>query len=134
MASPARGTTVASLRMYDSLAAIVRGWSKNFHVAVHGNVLLAPLAASGLLFFYGAPWILPIASIAWPDVAGATASALALAVAFAARVDFARLYGVSAHRALLAPLGALVVSWILMRSVILVARGRPARWKGRLVV
>jgi cellulose synthase/poly-beta-1,6-N-acetylglucosamine synthase-like glycosyltransferase len=129
----ARGTDVATLRMYDSLDAIVRGWSKNFHVAVQGKLWLALVTVPWLLFFYGAPWILPIASIVCRDGPGAVAGAFAAAVAVAARIDFERLYGVTAQRPYLAPLGALVVGWILLRSVLLVVRGQPAEWKGRPV-
>jgi chlorobactene glucosyltransferase len=129
----ARGPAVASLRMYDSLGAIVRGWSKNAHVVLQGKLYLAPLVVLGLLFFFGAPWILLLASVARADRAGAVASTLAVVATIAARIDFERLFGVAARRAYLAPLGAVVLSWIVLRSVVDVARGRPSVWKGRLV-
>lgn len=124
-----RGTSLASLRMYDSLGAIVRGWSKNFHLAVDGKRWVAPLVVAALLFFYGAPWVLPfVAPIAAPGGTALAASLVALAAAIAARVDFARLYGVTARHPYLAPIGSLVLGWILVRAV----AGR-VEWKGRAV-
>ncbi|MDP9001094.1 MAG: glycosyltransferase, partial [Myxococcota bacterium] len=110
----ARGTEVAILRMYDSLSAIVDGWSKNFHVSLGERSWHLPFAVVGLLFFYGAPWLVPLAGLVCGDFAGAAVGAAALAMAIAARLDFQRLYGVTAERAYLAPLGALVASWILV--------------------
>jgi glycosyltransferase involved in cell wall biosynthesis len=120
-----RGTSLASLRMYDSLGAIVRGWSKNFHLAVEGKPWAAPIAAAAVLFFYGAPWVLPWLA---PDRVVLAVALSALLLAVAARLDFSRLYGVTARQPYLAPLGAVVVGWILVRSVI----GR-IEWKGRTV-
>src|SRR5215471_19320210 len=53
-----RGIGLASLRMYDSLGAIVRGWGKNFHVALGGAQWFAPIAALGLFLTYGGPFVL----------------------------------------------------------------------------
>jgi hypothetical protein len=53
---------------------------------------------------------------------------VALGAALVARIDFARLYGVTARRPYLAPLGSLVLGWILVRAV----AGR-VEWKGRPV-
>ncbi|MBK7974559.1 MAG: hypothetical protein IPK07_15175 [Deltaproteobacteria bacterium] len=39
----AQGVELARLRMYRSLDELWRGWSKNFHVSVKGNVVLAVL-------------------------------------------------------------------------------------------
>jgi glycosyltransferase involved in cell wall biosynthesis len=121
----ARGTSLASLRMYDSLGAIVRGWSKNFHLAVDGKAWAAPIAAGALLFFYGGPWILPFVA---PDVVTLAVALVALGAALVARADFARLYGVTARRPYLAPLGSIVLAWILVRAVT-----GGVEWKGRRV-
>jgi hypothetical protein len=124
-----RGTSLASLRMYDSLGAIVRGWSKNFHLAVDGKRWAAPLVVAALLFFYGAPWVLPfVAALAAPGGAALAVSLVALAAAVAARFDFARMYGVTARQPYLAPLGSLVLGWILVRAVTC-----RVEWKGRPV-
>ncbi len=130
----ARGTRSASLRMYDSLSAIVRGWSKNLHVAIDGRPWLLPPAIALIVLLYATPWIAPIWGLARRDAAAAAAGGLALALSLAARVDLRRLYGVTARRPYLAPLGALVVAWILTRSVVLAYRRAPVEWRRRSVV
>src|SRR5262249_37921742 len=52
------GVGLATLRMYDSLGAIVRGWSKNFHIALGRAPWLAPVLAAGLFLVYGGPFVL----------------------------------------------------------------------------
>jgi glycosyltransferase involved in cell wall biosynthesis len=125
----ARGIALASVRMYDSLAAIVRGWSKNFHVALGRAAWLAPVAAAGLVLFFAGPFVVPLVAA----LAGARAAALvggaAALVAVLARIDFSRRYGVTLRGAWATPLGALVIAWILVRSSL----RRPVSWKGRPV-
>jgi cellulose synthase/poly-beta-1,6-N-acetylglucosamine synthase-like glycosyltransferase len=124
-----RGVGLASLRMYDSLAAIVRGWSKNFHVAFGPARWAAPLVASALLAVYAGPYLLPLVAAAAGAPRALAVGAAAAALALAARFDLARRYGVSARAGWLAPLGAAVVALILIRSVL------PGRlqWKGRAI-
>jgi hypothetical protein len=123
----------ASLRMYDSLAAIVRGWSKNFHVALGGAPWMAPLLAAGMLLVYAGPFLLPPLALvlrAWSALAVAL---LAMVSAIAARRDLERRFAVSARRSYLAALGAPVVAWILLRAAWRVLLGRPIDWRGRMV-
>jgi hypothetical protein len=122
-----RGVELASLRMYDSLGAIVRGWSKNFHVALGGATWAAPLAAAALLLVFAGPYLLPIAAALAGAPRAAAVGLGAAAVAVVARLDLARRYGVSARAPWLAPLGAAVVALIMLRSVLPVAM----EWKGR---
>ncbi|MSP59864.1 MAG: glycosyltransferase [Myxococcales bacterium] len=124
-----RGIAEATVRMYDSLPAIVRGWSKNFHVALGRARFTAPLVAAGLLFFFAGPWLLgPIAAAsgAWP---AAMVGLAAAAVAALGRIDLASRYGITARAPWLAPLGAVVVAWIVLASVL----RRRIEWKGRPV-
>lgn len=125
----ARGVELASLRMYDSLDAIVRGWSKNFHVALGSATWAAPLAAAALLLVYAGPYVIPLVA-AGTGNAGAAAVGIAAAVlALGARLDLARRYAVTPRSPWLAPLGAVVVALILLRSVF----STSVRWKGRAV-
>jgi cellulose synthase/poly-beta-1,6-N-acetylglucosamine synthase-like glycosyltransferase len=127
-----RGVALASLRMYDSLGAIVRGWSKNFHVALAGALWLAPPLALALLLAYAGPWLLvPLAAVAgaWRALALALGATL---VAVVARRDASRRYGIDGA-VWLAPLGAGVVAFILLRSALQAAARRPFVWKGRSV-
>jgi chlorobactene glucosyltransferase len=136
----ARGTRLATLRMYDSLGTIVHGWSKNFYVSVEGKWWAMPIMVIGILFVYGVPWIALAIGLARGEWATAAAGGFAVIVAIVARWDFARLYGVSQRgtaaymrQGVLEPLGALVLSWILVWSVLRAACRLPATWKGRAV-
>lgn len=124
-----RGNELASLRMYDSLGSIVRGWSKNFHIALGPAPGAAPLVAAALVVVYAGPYLLPIAAAAMGDWAALVVALSAALAALAGRLDLARRYGVSARSAWLAPLGAVVVAMILVRSVMPLA----IEWKGRRV-
>ena len=129
----ARGSGVASLRMYHSLQAIVAGWSKNFHVAIRGRLAVLPFAVAALLFFFCTPWIVPLIALVTGDLRGVVAGGLAAGVALLVRRDLERLYDVPARRAYLSALGAVVVAWILTTSVLSASRGKPVFWKGRSV-
>lgn len=135
----ARGITVASVRMYDSLSAIVRGWSKNaFIKRTKPNQIATPpwavpLAVLGMLVFYESPWALFVASLFHGGVSAIAVAGGALGVALLAQLDFARLYRIDLRWPLLAPLGAVVACWILSSAALRVARGKPAVWKGRAV-
>ena len=124
-----RGIELASLRMYDSLGAIVRGWSKNFHIALGPVPWTAPLVAALLLIVFAGPYLLPILAVAKSECAATWVGIGAALVALAGRFDLARRYGVTARSPWLAPLGAVVVALILLRSVLPMA----VQWKGRAV-
>jgi len=129
----ARGIRLATVRMYDSLGAIVRGWTKNFHVALAGALWAAPLVALGLLLLDAGPFALPIAAAAVGARAAWAVALASLAVAVGARLDLARRFGVTARHLWLAPLGACVVAWIVLASALRAATGGTVRWKGRAV-
>jgi hypothetical protein len=134
----AMGLDLFSTRMYRSLAELISGWTKNFHLILRsrpGRVLLATAASLALSL--------------WPPIAAAFAlAALATGTghpAMAATV--VGLYGLvlslqTLLRALnrwypayaaLAPLGNLLAVFILLRSARLHRSGRSVRWKGREV-
>jgi cellulose synthase/poly-beta-1,6-N-acetylglucosamine synthase-like glycosyltransferase len=135
----ARGVGLASLRMYDSLASIVRGWSKNAFIKrtkpheIGTSPWAVPFAVIGLVLLYGAPWALLAASAVHGDSLTVGAAAGALGMALLAQLDFARIYRIDGRWPWLAPLGAFVAGWILMSAALRVARGKPAMWKGRAV-
>jgi cellulose synthase/poly-beta-1,6-N-acetylglucosamine synthase-like glycosyltransferase len=127
----ARGVDHASVRMYDSLRAIVDGWSKNFHVALGPAPWAAPLLAAALLLVYGGAWLVGPIALGLGDGRAAMVGFGAAAAAALARIDLARRYRITARRCWLAPLGAAVVAWILVRAGWRVMRRRPILWKGR---
>jgi cellulose synthase/poly-beta-1,6-N-acetylglucosamine synthase-like glycosyltransferase len=135
----ARGVGLASVRMYDSLGAIVRGWSKNAFIKrakpneIGTPAWAVPFAVIGVLVLYGSPWTLFAASVAHDGSSGLGVAAIALTVPLISQFDFARLYRIDRRWPWLAPLGAFVAVWILMSAAFRVARGKPAIWKGRAV-
>ncbi len=129
----ARGAKLARLRMYDSLGAIVRGWSKNFYVSLGKAFWAAPFVGALVVLGYGAPWFLwAIAALARDRVALALAS-MAFAFATIGRIDLARIHRLPARHPYLEALGSLVVAYILLRSSVRAARKLPFEWKGRSV-
>jgi hypothetical protein len=126
--------------MYGGLSSLVAGWSKNLHEALGPHQWTAPLAALGLVTIFGGPFLLSFAWVALiaTGLVPATPVSIAAATAPAAVVWFGRWhlyhrYRVPAGRAYLQPLGALVVAWILIRSVRARRRGEFIAWRGRLV-
>jgi cellulose synthase/poly-beta-1,6-N-acetylglucosamine synthase-like glycosyltransferase len=135
----ARGVGLASLRMYDSLRAIVRGWSKNAFIKrtkpneIGTPAWAVPFAVIGIVVLYGSPWALFAASVVHGGSSTMGVAAIALTMSLIAQLDFARLYRIDGRWPWLAPLGALVAGWILASAALRVARGKPAMWKGRAV-
>ena len=142
--SLALGVQQLRVRMYDGLGALVQGWGKNVYAggrfamrggafgrAIFPLVLLtfplgmllpfAVLLASVVALIFGTPWALR--GIIWSCVAS-----VGVLTSFAIAN---RLNRESAWRAVLAPLGGLVLLWICVAAV---ARGRNVRWKGRAYV
>jgi chlorobactene glucosyltransferase len=123
------------VRMYDSLGAIVEGWSKNVATGSSQSVpeRLRPFVPWFLLSWVALVWLLPPAVLplaalgvlgrGWLVWATLTTT---VSVAFWARVH-AR-FRTPAALALLYPLAALVTAWIVARSAV---RGGRVRWKGR---
>ena len=131
------GTELQRLRMYTSFREIWNGWSKNFHVAVGGNVAGAAIAAAGLLAVFVLPWLAaPAALVALAlGIPGAGVAALlgaaVIATAVAWRKVMDRLYAGDAGTAWLQALGFAVVAAILVNSTVRAATGRTVAWKGR---
>jgi cellulose synthase/poly-beta-1,6-N-acetylglucosamine synthase-like glycosyltransferase len=123
------GIEVASVRMYDSLSAIVRGWSKNFHVALGNAPWAAPAVAALIVVVYAGPYLLPLIAARTGEPRAIAVGIAAAAVAVLARFDLSRRYGVTPRSPWLAPLGAVVVALILIRSVL----PMQVQWKGRPV-
>lgn len=115
-------------RMYSSLAAIVAGWSKNLATGV--PLMLPPIPWLRRI----APWLMWLPSLVWmlPVAWLATGSAAALATVVISLLVWVEIYwqeGAPLGYALLYPLGALVVAYIMLRSA---WRGaRKIEWKGR---
>ena len=123
------GWQYMSVRMYQSLAGIIEGWSKNLALGVplmFPPIRLLRLAAPYLMWLPALVWIVPPvlwAVYSWGWAAATTGISLAIWVA----VYWAE--GVPLGYALLYPLGAAMVAYIMIRSAL---RGsRKVEWRGR---
>lgn len=126
----AHGAEYMNTRMYRSLAGIVEGWSKNLALGVplmFPPIALVRRAAPYLMWLPALCWILP--PLLWL-VYGWTWAALTIALSL---VIWLAVYWAEAAPlgyALLYPLGAAMVAYIMLRSA---WRGtRKVEWRGRL--
>ncbi|HEY2376978.1 MAG TPA: glycosyltransferase family 2 protein [Gemmatimonadaceae bacterium] len=131
-----RGDDQLSTHMYGSLPELIAGWGKNVFA---GGIDAMPGGAAGRLLF---PFVLPIAPLVALVPVVVFAFALAGMIPFAWSVWaaictaanllwWALIYRGFHQRlwyALLAPLGATIVLFIVVRAI---ARGRRVGWKGR---
>lgn len=123
-------------RMYESLAALVRGWMKNVYVG--GIEALPPGRVVRLLFpvLLLSPvimWLAPPVALALSrlGVFSAAVETWALAASAVLLVWWVIVYALIARRpwyALIAPLGNVILGYIFVRAI---ARGRQVEWKGR---
>jgi hypothetical protein len=126
-----QGVSLLSLRMYRDVRGIVRGFQKNFHEVI--PPWAAPIAAAATLVFIAGPWLLPVAAAAagaWGPALVALAGGL---LAVGGRIDLQRTWRLTARAPWLAPLGALVIVWILVGGAARRLIGRRVAWKGRAV-
>lgn len=120
----ADGRDIARTRMYERWDEIVEGWSKNLFLLMDEKL---SAAIGWALLSVGLGWAGPIALVVdrWP------LGVAAYGVAVGAQVSLRALGGSSPLWALLAPIGAPITSWLLLRSAWLHVRKRPVPWKGR---
>jgi len=118
-----------SVRMYSSLAGIVEGWTKNLALGV--PLMFPPLplvrrAAPYLMWLPALCWVLP--PLFWA-VYGSTWAAVTTLVSLLIWIVVYRAEEVPVRYALLYPLGAVMVAYIMIRSA---WRGsKRVQWRGR---
>jgi chlorobactene glucosyltransferase len=128
-------STDLSTRMYRSLAHLVEGWSKNI---IQGGLqttppwirpLVAPFSlAAGVGLWLLPPAILLLSAVGLAGSQWLLWSATACGISVVLWAHFMRRMGAPASHAPLYPLGALVGTYIFLRSWI---GGRNVVWKGR---
>lgn len=118
-----------SVRMYRSLGEIIEGWSKNLALGV--PLMFPPLpfvrrVAPYLMWLPALCWVLP--PLLWAVYGWSWAAATTL-VSLAIWIAVSRAEGAPVRYALLYPLGAAMVAYIMIRSAL---RGsRKVEWRGR---
>jgi len=117
-------------RMYRSLGEIVEGWSKN--LALGTPLMMPPVAPLRRIV----PWLMWTPALAWlaPPVAwavwGVPWAAVATLASLLLFVEVNRREGAPLWYALLYPVGAAIVAFIMLRSAW--RGGRRVEWKGRV--
>jgi chlorobactene glucosyltransferase len=130
-----RGAEGLKTRMYQSLADLVEGWSKNVATAVLQTTpgwLLPIMFPFGLLVGWGL-WLVPSVVLGWCLATGASGlatqwAAVATAVGVVVWGRTTRIMGENVGFALLFPLGSLLAGYIFILSWF---KGDRIRWKGR---
>ena len=117
-----------SVRMYRSLAEIVEGWSKNLALGV--PLMFPPLplvrrAAPYLMWLPALCWVVP--PFCWAVYGWSWAAATTL-VSLVIWMAAYRAEGAPVRYALLYPLGAVMVAYIMIKSAL---RGSRVEWRGR---
>lgn len=119
----ADGRALARTRMYASAGELIEGWSKNLYLLLGGRPLPALLWMGVTTLMASLGWIaLVVDGLPWgvAAFAGVTGTQMLLRARG----------GTPPIWALIAPLGALAVDALVLRSAWLRSRGR-VRWKGR---
>ncbi|HET9109653.1 MAG TPA: glycosyltransferase [Ktedonobacterales bacterium] len=126
----ARGEALVSVRMYDSLAALVEGFTKNaaqFTLAQRGAGALVALSTAA-----NATTLPALAtSAASGDTVGLAGAVAAWLVQSLALAPWAHGFGARRRYALLSPLAGLVFTGIALTSFAHALLRWPVRWKGR---
>lgn len=126
----ARGESLVSVRMYDSLGALAEGFTKNAFLFIQaqrgaGALVAISTAASAVTL---PALVVSAASANGSGLAGAVAAYVAQVALLA---PWARTFGVHRAYALLAPLAALVFTGVALSSFMHALLRWPVRWKGR---
>lgn len=128
--------TLMATRMYDGLAAMIEGWSKNVYLGGRRTFpgqpvlqALVPVAlAGGMLFWLVPPIVLLVALLAAPALVGAALLATAICLLFWTGVAWAM--QIPPWYSLAYPAGSAVALYIVLRST---WRGRRRiEWRGRI--
>jgi len=134
------GLDAVDLRMYQDLASLWEGWTKNWCLGLDRDVLKALAAAAAVLVMFSTPWIdvlvlpalalqVPSLTIWWVWVAALSLSAIAQQNLL--RVFMRRTFAIPTTLWWLMGVGGLVVGAIGPVSVWRTQTGRGWTWKGR---
>ena len=130
------GLDQLSTRMYESLPELVRGWGKNVFAGGRdavpfgalGRALFPLMLVAGPLFTLAPPIVLALSLAGVLGTAALVWSAIATALSLLWWGAVYRVAREPAWYALLFPLGALVLSYIVLTAI---RRGSRVAWKGR---
>lgn len=119
------GRGMVGVRWQESLWGVIRGLEKNAFAAMRYSVLRTVVAALGLLFIYWWPWVGMFAGPVSARVLCGLAALSHLLIGFGAR----RLTGYSPLVGPFLPVGALLLAFTLLRSMVITLRQGGIRWR-----
>lgn len=125
------GRDFVTTHMYHSLAEHWNGWGKNGAVGSRGGALGAALMAPGLPLITVGPFALLLSGVLRRDWRAALAGAIPVAALLGYRAYLDHLLRIPLRYGWTHPLGGLVFTGILTRSVWRQARGKTVPWRGR---
>jgi chlorobactene glucosyltransferase len=124
--------SIFSIRMYHSLGEIWTGWRKNIFLAMKKSILRTGYHVCVVLGFLVTPYmvlfgnILAETGILWTGIA-----LLGLLMTWAASLHLCDELRLQRRNAFLFPLGAIVMSAIMMNSMLQVLVKKETEWRGR---
>ncbi|MDH3257150.1 MAG: glycosyl transferase, partial [Nitrospinota bacterium] len=122
-----------SIRMYHSFREIWIGWRKNVFLAMKKSIFKTMYYILCLLGFVVTPWLMAGVHLWRGSGPGWQAVALAgLGVVLITKLTLCHELNLEKRYALLFPLGALVMSAIMINSMIQVLFRGQAEWRGRI--
>lgn len=126
------GHDIASVRMYQSFAALWEGWTKNFHLGTDRNFRSTLYIAFVAFMVFALPWVglvfLPFSD--W-QLAASVLIGIAIALHYHIRRLSQRLSNIPTRYWWLSGVGGLLVSAIAIASIIKVETGWGWTWRGR---
>jgi glycosyltransferase involved in cell wall biosynthesis len=122
----AKAGRAVSVHWHSGLGNIIRGTTKNFYATMGFRLWAVCGQVAAVLVMFLLPWVaLPFVH-GWARIFAGTAIVLPLLAQAGAAMEF----GESPLYALTQPLGALIFSWMILRSTIVTLRQGGIYWRG----
>lgn len=123
---------IFSIRMYHSLAEIWTGWRKNIFIAMKKSIARALYHLCAVLGFLVTPWLVLFGNIlAETGILWAGIAFVALGMTLTASIHLCDELCLQRRNAFLFPLGAFVMSAIMVNSMLQVLVKKETEWRGR---
>jgi GT2 family glycosyltransferase len=122
----AKSGRAVTVHWHSGLGNIIRGTTKNFYATTGFRLWVAGGQVAGILLMFVLPWV------ALPFVHGWARgfAAVAIVLPILAQAGAAMEFGESPLYAVTQPLGALIFSWMVVRSTIVTLWQGGIRWRG----
>lgn len=128
----AGGEHLVRVRMYDSLGAVWRGFTKNFYAGAEGNAGALAGAAAAMALLSVVPAALLADALVRRRPARAAEAALTVFTGAAVSARGLRMVQLPARLAAFAPFGYAFAGAVVVNSTLRVLSGRGVEWRGRI--